>query len=119
MVKRFIYELHKGVYRDNGVELSTKEVVELLNMLHEENEELNSKVEYEKKQHRHWKTECLTSIKEVSQLKKDILEVSEENKQLKLDNNHLITILASIKGAFEENSILTKSEFEKVMMWND
>ena len=41
-------------------------------------------------------------------------DICNENEQLELENNHLITVLASIKGLFKENSIVTKSEFEKV-----
>ena len=37
---RFMYELHKGCFRDNGVEMSIKEVVDTLNEQHEENKEL-------------------------------------------------------------------------------
>lgn len=42
MSKRFIYELHGTCFRDNGVRLSTKEVLDLLNKLNEENEQLKS-----------------------------------------------------------------------------
>ena len=44
-----------------------------------------------------------------------INELIEENEQLKKENNYMTVLLASIKGAFEENSILTKSDFEKVV----
>ena len=50
---------------------------------------------------------------------KRLNELYEENEQLKKENNYLTVLLASIKGAFEENSILTKSDFEKVVNWND
>ena len=52
-----------------------EEVCPLLNALFDENEELKSKLGYEKRQHRHWKKECLESIKEIAQLKREIVQL--------------------------------------------
>ena len=67
--KRFLYELHKGCFRDNGVEMSIKEVLDTLNELHEENELL-------KKEYRE------LEIK-LGKLKSEIGELFCENEQLK------------------------------------
>lgn len=42
-------------------------------------------------------------------------ELYRENKKLKLDNEYLTILLASIRGLFEEKSIVTKTEFEEVI----
>ena len=52
-----------------------EEVCPLLNILADENEELKSKLEYEKRQHQHWKKECLENIKEIAQLKREIIRL--------------------------------------------
>ena len=64
---------------DDGLyEVSEKELIKLLNELHEENEQLKSFVEYEKRQHKHWKRECLENIKEIAQLKREIVQLKGE-----------------------------------------
>ena len=40
-------------------------------------------------------------------------ELSDENEKLKLDNNYLTILLASIRGLFEKESIVTKYQFEE------
>ncbi len=51
-------------------ELATK-----CSQLKKENEQLKSFVEYEKRQHKHWKRECLENIKEIGQLKREIVQL--------------------------------------------
>ena len=38
--KRFMYELHGACFRDDGMAMTTEEVLHTLNELHEENESL-------------------------------------------------------------------------------
>ena len=52
-----------------------EEVCPLLNILADENEELKSKIGYENVQHNHWKKECLVSINEIAQLKREIAQL--------------------------------------------
>lgn len=52
-----------------------EEVCPLLNILADENEELKSKLVYEKREHNHWKKECLESINEIAQLKREIVHL--------------------------------------------
>lgn len=56
-----------------------EEVCPLLNILVDENEELKSKLGYEKREHTHWKKECLESINEIAQLKREIVHLNEDD----------------------------------------
>ena len=58
--------------------LSDVQVRNLLNKLNDENEQLKSFMEYEKRQHKHWKRECLENIKEIAQLKREIVQLKGE-----------------------------------------
>lgn len=58
MSKRFIYELHMACFRDNGVQLSTKEVLDMLNFLNEENEQLKQQLAHHTRMHEWFRNEA-------------------------------------------------------------
>lgn len=78
MSKRFKADEYYEVFDNDEFLLSFDQVVDLLNELNDENEELKSKLGYEKRQHKHWKKEWLENIKEIAQLKREIVQLKEE-----------------------------------------
>lgn len=63
-------ECEKDMYQNDVLSLKKQN-----DYLKDDNEELKSKVIYEKRQHKHWKNECLENIKEISQLKREIVQL--------------------------------------------
>ena len=45
--KRFMYELHRACFRDNGKAMTTREVIHTLNELYEENRRLKAQLLYD------------------------------------------------------------------------
>lgn len=88
MTKRFMYELHKGVFRDDGKVMTTKEVIDTLNTIHEENEKL-------KKQSIHFESEMYAYKGSEEYYKQLLLEKDEEI-------HHLKNALNKIKEIIEE-----------------
>lgn len=65
------------------------QLCDLLNELSDENEQLKSFVEYEKRQHKHWKRECLENIEEIAQLKREIVQLKSDVESLEKENEQL------------------------------
>lgn len=71
-----IVECLNNLHEENqALKSSNMEYEDALGRLEEENEQLKPFVEYEKRQHKHWKRECLENIKEIAQLKREIVQL--------------------------------------------
>ena len=92
--KRFLYELHKGCFRDNGVEMSIIDVLNTLNEQHEQIRELHMR--YDAQRELYCQLDCVKNnlYRENEELKqqvnfykyfqKDARELEKENEELKI-----------------------------------
>ena len=88
-----------------GDALTSEEIVNLLNELHEENEQLKQAYVKLKHYHSNLHDECIELEWDKDRYYKDVLTLEQENEQLKKENKTFEHHLSELQG---ENEILTK-----------